>query len=357
MIPILKKYIGREYIKILFSSLVFIIILFHIVDLVDHLDNFYAHGAENRVILKFYLLKTPEHFVAFLPFAILISAVILLVIRSRFNETIAIFASGISLFDLIGPILLISAAAASLSFLTSEIIVPWSSSGARDIEANYIRKKEKAARFFQNRYWLKVRDGLIVAHVLDEQRQRALGFTYLFLDETGNLMRRVDAREAVYNGAWELKNVEIIDLEERVKIRGMKEMTLEIPANFDTFFSSQKSPSDMNSRELGRYIKEIRIKGYDVQAYLVDYHSRFSYLFLNVIIVFLAAPFSIIGPRKAALVTSVLVSVIVGFACWVLFSIFVATGRKGILDPVVASWAPDIIIGAAAFLVYRKTRL
>ncbi len=142
MIPILKRYISMEYLKTLVFTLMSIIMLFHLVDLMDHLDNFYLHGAGNDVILKFYILKTPEYFVAFLPFALLVSAVVLLVIRSRFNETIAMFASGVSLMGLIGPILVIAVAFAFLSFLTSEIVVPRTSLAARDIEANYIRKKE-----------------------------------------------------------------------------------------------------------------------------------------------------------------------------------------------------------------------
>lgn len=357
MIPILKRYISWEYLKILFFTLLFIIILFHIVDLMDHLDNFYLYGAGNDVILKFYLLKTPEYFVAFLPFALLIATVILLVVRSRFNETIAAFASGVSLINFIGPVIIIATICALLSFLTSEIVVPRTSVAARDIEANYIRKKERAARFFQNRYWLRVKDGLIVAHVLDEGKRSVLGFTYLVLDDQGKLTQRYDAREATYAGVWRLKNVDILNLEGNPKIVKVPEMSLELPASFDTFFSSQKSPADMNSGELMRYIKEIKHKGYDAHGYLVDYHSRFSYLMLNIIIIFLAAPFAVVGPRKGALIRSVLLSVIIGFSCWVLFSIFIAIGRKGLLTPLTASWTPDAILSGIASLVYKKFRV
>lgn len=341
----------------LFFTLLSIIMLFHIVDLMDHLDNFYLYGAGNDVILKFYLLKTPEYFVSFLPFALLISAVILLVIRSRFNETIAMFASGVSLFNIIGPIIIIAATCTLLSFLTSEIVVPMTSPAARDIEANYIKRKERAARFFQNRYWLRVKDGLIVAHVLDEEKKSVLGFTYLVLDGQGKLKQRFDAREATYAGVWNLKNVNILDLEGTPRIRKMPDMSLDLPATFDTFFSSQKSPADMNSGELLKYIKEMKHKGYDARSYLIDYHSRFSYLLMNVIIIFLAAPFSIVGPRKGALITSVLLSVVIGFCCWVLFSIFIATGRKGLLTPLTASWTPDILLAGVAYLIYKKFRV
>lgn len=356
LIPILKRYIGREYLKILSITLLFIIALFHIIDLMDHLDNFKLYGAGSDIILKFYLLKTPEFFVSFLPFALLISAVILLVIRSRFNETIAVFTSGLSLINLIEPIVIIAGIFAFFSFLTSEIVVPRTSLAARDIEANYIKKKERAARFFQNRYWLRVKDGVIVAHVLDEEKRTVLGFTYIVLDEQGRLTKRFDAREASYNVAWNLKNVDILDLEGIPVVRKEPNITLDLPATFDTFFSSQKSPSDMNSGELRKYISEIQHKGYDARSYLVDFHSRFSYLTLNIIIIFLAAPFSIVTPRKGTLITSVLLAVIIGFACWVLFSIFTATGRKGILNPLIASWSPDIILAMVAFYVYKKFR-
>lgn len=357
MIPILKRYISMEYLKTLVFTLISIIMLFHLVDLMDHLDNFYIHGAGKDVILKFYILKTPEYFVAFLPFALLISAVVLLVIRSRFNETIAMFASGVSLMELIGPILVIAIAFTFLSFLTSEIVVPRTSLAARDIEANYIRKKERAARFFQNRYWLKVKDGLIVAHLLDEEKRSVLGFTYLVLDDQGKLEQRFDAREATYNGVWNLKNVDILTLKGQPTMAKVSGTSLELPASFDTFFSSQKSPADMNSSDLSLYIREIKHKGFDARSYLVDYHSRFSYLTLNLVIIFLAAPFSLVGPRKGVLITSVVLSVVIGFSCWVLFSIFIASGRKGILPPLAASWAPDVLVAGVAYLVYKKLRV
>lgn len=357
MTPILRRYISWEYLKILSVTLIFIITLFHIIDLTDHLDNFYLYGAGNDIIVKFYLLKTPEFFVAFLPFALLISAVILLVVRSRFNETIAIFSSGLSLFNLIGPVIVIAAIFAFLSFLTSEIVVPRTSFSARNIEANFIKRKERAARFFQNRYWLRVSDGLIVAHVLDEDKKTVFGFSYFVLNDQGKLVKRYDAREASYTGLWNLKDVDVLDLAERTGMRKEQFLSLELPATFDTFFSSQKSPADFNSRELRRYIREIQHKGYDARGYIVDYHSRFSYLLLNIIIIFLAAPFAIVTPRRGALVTSVLLSVVIGFTCWVLFSIFIATGRKGLLNPLVASWSPVFILMIVAFSVYRKMRV
>ncbi len=357
MTGILKKHITLEYIKLLAITLFFITTLFHIIDMVEHVDNFFRGGATGSTIFKFYLLRTPEQIVMFLPFALLISAVILLVIQSRFNETVAIFSSGVSLLNLLSPIIVVSILCGLLSFFLSENIIPKTSPIARDIQARYVKHREKAARFLQNRYWLKVKEGLVSAQVLVEEENKVFGFTYLHLDGKGTIIEKIDAREASYNGAWNLKGVEILNLQGTAGVKRVDSLSLDIPAIFSTFFTSQKSPSDMNSVELRKYIREIQAKGYDASRLIVDYHSRFSYLLLNVILVFLAAPFSITGPRKGIIVASVGISVIIGAICWALFSLSIALGHKGILSPLFASRAPDIIVSGLALLVYRKFRM
>ncbi len=357
MTGILRRSIAFDFIKILLSTLFFILILFHLVDMIEHADNFLNNGASSWTMLKYYILRTPEEVVTFLPFAILLSAVILLVIRSRFNETIAIFSSGISLFHLLSPIIAISLLSTLFSFLISERIIPVTSSGARDIQATYLKREKRAARFLQNRYWLKVSGGIVSAQVLDPVKERVFGFSFIELGNQGEIIRKIDAREGVFKERVELKDVEILETGKRKRVQRKRALSLALPVTFSTFFSSQKAPGDMTSPELKRYIREVSAKGYNVAHLSVDYYSRFSYLILNILVVFLAAPFAITGPRKGAIVASVGIAVIIGLLCWSIFSAFLAFGHKGVLPPLIASWAPDVIVAAAAFGVYRKFRM
>ncbi len=357
MTGILKRAITFDYVKILFSTLLFLIILFHLVDMIEHADNFLKNGASGWTILKFYILRTPEEAVTFLPFAILLSAVILLVVKSKYNETIAIFSAGISLFHLLTPIIAVSLLSTLFSFLISERIIPVTSSRARDIQATYLKREKRAARFLQNRYWLKVDRGIVSAQVLDAEHRKVYGFSFIELGKQGEIIRKIDAREGVFKEMVELKNVEILEIGKKKRIQRKRTLSLAIPVSFSTFFSSQKSPGDMNSLELKRYIREVSSKGYNVASLSVDYYSRFSYLILNILVVFLAAPFAITGPRKGAIVASVGIAVIIGVICWSVFSAFLAFGHKGVLPPLIAAWAPDMIVAAAAFGIYRKFRM
>jgi len=357
MIPVLKRYMGIEFLKALIATIVALILLFHLIDLIEHADNFLHKGAGMKDVVLYYLYLTPQYFTLFLPYSLLIAATVTLVIRSRFNETIAAFASGVSLWSLLSPIILISIVASATSLLVSEKVVPVTSLKARELRAQYIKTSERAARFFQNRYWLKVEDAVITAQVLDREKSTLYGITILYLEGEGNLTKRIDAESGTYDGKWYLQDVEILTLGPKNKLARSKSMSLTLPATFDSFFSAQKHTSDMSLGELRRYIKEIKRKGYAVQQYLVDFHSRIAYAFLSVVIVLLAAPFSLTPARKGVLVASVGIAIFVGFACWGLFSISTALGRKGVIPAALSAWLPIFLITVAATFFYRRMRV
>ncbi|RMG61372.1 MAG: LPS export ABC transporter permease LptG [Deltaproteobacteria bacterium] len=357
VISTLKRYFATEFIKIFAFTISGLLLLFHLVDFVEHADNFLARGASVPEVFLYYLYLTPGYFTLLLPYALLVAATVTLVIRSRFNETIAAFASGVSLLSLISPILVTSFVLSLFSFFVSENVTPITSLKARELKATYIKSTERAARFFQNRYWLKSGQALITAQVLDRERATLRGITILVLDEKGNLSQRIDADRGIYRDGWELYDVTVLNTGNGTGLKKVKQLSAPIDVDFESFFSAQKYPQDMSTTELKKYIRELERKGYDTSPYMVDFHARWSNAVLVIVIVFLAAPFALTPSRKGALATSIGIAVFAGFACWGLFSVSLALGRKGVVPPFPAAWAPVLIVALTGAFFYRRMRV
>ena len=108
----------------------------------------------------------------------------------------------------------------------------------------------------------------------------------------------------------------------------------------------------MPLRKLRRYIRKIESEGYDSTPYRVDLQVKISFPVLNVITAFLGIPFALRLPRIRGLAAAVGMSLILGFTFWVLFAVTVSIGQTGLLHPLVAAWAANILLPPWASTCY-----
>ena len=71
----------------------------------------------------------------------------------------------------------------------------------------------------------------------------------------------------------------------------------------------------------------------------------------------LAVPFAVTTGRRGAMY-GVGVGIVLAIVYWMALSVFGALGAGGVLPPVLAAWAPNILFGAAAvYMVLTVTNL
>lgn len=113
--PILWRYLLSQYFKVLIlCTLSFIVIL--LTTRLDDIAHFAALGAEGLYVLWFALYQIPYIIPIALPISCLISAILLVQNLSSKHEITALRASGISLFEIILPLLLASAPLSLVNF-------------------------------------------------------------------------------------------------------------------------------------------------------------------------------------------------------------------------------------------------
>jgi len=138
----------------------------------------------------------------------------------------------------------------------------------------------------------------------------------------------------------------------RFSAQPVAEFTLEPPSYFGI---RQPAPEFMSYSQLRDYIGQLRTSGFDVIAQQVALERKASFPFVTLIMTLIAVPFAVTAGRRGALY-GVGVGIVIAISYWVAFSVFAALGTGGVVAPILAAWAPNLLFGAGAAYLLLTVR-
>src|SRR5690606_8802569 len=112
----------------------------------------------------------------------------------------------------------------------------------------------------------------------------------------------------------------------------------------EAFFGNQRTTDEMNRAELAEHIRLFQRSGIDVRPFLVDYHMKLALPFASLVLSLLAAPLSLWGGRHGW-VFGLGASIGLAFLYYTLMALFRSLGTNGVLPPLVAVWAGNVLFG------------
>ena len=160
---VLSRYLFREFLRAAAACILGFLLLFLLIDFVDHAEDLLRHNADLGEIGWYYLTRVPGIFVLISPVGTMLAVLVAVSLRVRSNELTAIFSSGVSLLRFCMPILVGCALVSALSLLCSEVLAPAANRHAREIERLRVRPGKVAAQFSGNRYWMRGERGMRLA--------------------------------------------------------------------------------------------------------------------------------------------------------------------------------------------------
>jgi lipopolysaccharide export LptBFGC system permease protein LptF len=131
-----------------------------------------------------------------------------------------------------------------------------------------------------------------------------------------------------------------------------------IGARFESaeyFVTEAREPELMNFGQLRRYITELKASGYNVLDHEVGLHRKIAFPFVTLVMTLIAVPFAVTTGRRGAMY-GIGVGIVLALVYWTMISIFAAFGQGGLIDPMLAAWAPNLIFGAAAVYLLLTVR-
>ena len=111
----------------------------------------------------------------------------------------------------------------------------------------------------------------------------------------------------------------------------------------------------MTVEQLWRYVHELSNTGANVIPLQVDLHKKLAFPLVTFVMTLLAVPFGVSTGRRGTLY-GIGLGIMIALTYWIVISAFVAVGKGGLLPPVLAGWAPNILVASAALYVFLTAR-
>jgi lipopolysaccharide export system permease protein len=353
----LDRYVFTEFWKIFVTTALGFPILIIIIDLTDNLDKYLAqHLSAGRIALS-YLYWLPDSMFMILPAAVLFATVFSIGALTRHSEITAAKASGISFYRFIAPIFVGAMIATVLGLIIGEL-APITNKRRMDI--------------LQGTLTTVTSDRYNFAYAADRGRIYKVGALHLVVPSIeGMVIERkgngpdypsyiISSNNASYRTTqgWLLKAGAMHLLTD-----SMQNLTFSFDSLVDRHFTeqpkqltlTQKAPTDMGFRELGRFITSMERSGAEVNELRVERMLKLAIPFTCMVILLFGAPLATSTQRGGA-AYGVGLSLATTVIFLMLIQLMKGIGGKGMIPADLAAWLPSIIFGVVGIILFARVR-
>jgi len=357
---ILRNYILREFsgpLALSFLVLIFVMLLGNLIKIADLIIN---KGVDPLSVTKVFLYLMPYLISYILPIACLAATLLALGRLSNDNEIIAIRAGGISLLHLTIPLLIVGLICSCLLLILNDRVIPYAYFASRKTLMEVGIKNPTAA----------LEPGVFI-----NSFDKYILFIYRIERNTLYNIRIYEPQEDKPTRTIVAKKGEFISIPEKkiVKLK-LIDGTSDEPdpnnpanfykLNFKTYFMTlnlsqeefggrkieKAKPKDMNLKELKAQIQQLHSEGVDPAPLVTEMNKRISLSFSCIIFILLGAPLAVITRRREKSINFALAFFIAGVYYLLLLGAE-ALSLRGIVDPRIAVWLPNILLGLLGIIL------
>jgi lipopolysaccharide export system permease protein len=358
MVRALDRYVFAEFWKIFVTTALGFPILINIIDLTDNLDKYLSQNLSAGRIALSYLYWLPDSMFMILPAAVLFATVFSVGALTRHSEITAAKASGISFYRFIAPIFVGAVIATILGLILGEL-APITNKKRLDI-----LQASSLSSVTSDRYNF--------AYAADRGRIYKIGALHLVVPSIeGIVIERkgngpdypsylISSNNANYRSGkgWLLQKGAMHLLTD-----SMQNLTFSFDSLIDRHFTeppkqltlTQKAPTDMGFRELGRFITSMERSGAEVNELRVERMLKLAIPVTCVVILLFGAPLATSTQRGGA-AYGVGLSLATTVIFLMLIQLMKGVGGKGIIPADLAAWLPSIIFGVVGAILFARVR-
>ena len=344
---LVSRYLLRGFLRVFVLSLLAFSGIYLLVDFVEKVDDLIAHQARAADYFIYFFGKLPMISAQVAPLAILFGVFMTLGGLSRTNELTAMRACGISLWRISMPLLGMGLLATAATLLANEYVVPLSARQVNFVEQTVVDGNPRQL-LRRDRVWFREDNQLVNIHLVLPAEKILRGISIFRVDRDFQLLGRIDAVQARYtDGQWHFKNLVVRTFDptgsDPVRVQKLAEQVLPLGKTPADFATPEFRNEDMTYRELHSLVGRLEAEDFDATRYRVDMMARLATPFTCLIMAFLGIPFALQRGRDANLAMGVALSVAVGMIFYVVQAMLLAFGYSGIVPPVVAGWAANVL--------------
>jgi LPS export ABC transporter permease LptF/LPS export ABC transporter permease LptG len=362
---LLDGYIARQYGRILAMTITGLLGLFYISSFIDKSDKLFKGQITVMTLLEFLFWSTPEFLTYIIAIGVLLAGLVTIGLLTKNSELIVMRACGISLYRTAMPMIAFAIAASGVLLALQENIL--SAANRRADQLNHLIRTGSPQTFgILNRKWIVGKNGEVYHYqYYDPRRQELHNLSVFEFDRADHrLTSRRFVQRAQYTAdarpdaepQWLLDQGWLREFARgnQVKFTRFTGQVARFEAA-DYFVTEAREPDLMNFSQLRVYIEELRASGYNVLEHEVGLHRKIAFPFVTLVMTLIAVPFAVTTGRRGAMY-GIGVGIVLALIYWVMISIFAALGQSGVLSPMLAAWAPNLIFGAVAAYLLLTVR-
>jgi LPS export ABC transporter permease LptG/LPS export ABC transporter permease LptF len=363
---ILDDYILREFLTTLGLVLITFVMLLLVFTFFELIGDIIRNKTPFVTVGDYLINLTPSMIYTITPLSVLLAVLVTFGAMQRNNELTAMKATGISLYRVALPVLVIALIVASALFAFDETYVP--TANRRQEALRSVIKGKPAQTFFRpDQKWMfgsqqpGKPDRIFYYQFFDPDHDRFANVTIFEMDPaTFTLSRRIFATTARWEPQvqqWIFENgwVRTFSDDAVKKYQTFDVSTFpEIPERPQYFKKESLQSQEMSFTQLNQYIRDLSQSGFDTMPLRVQLNVKLAYPLITLVMAVLAIPFALSMGRRGSL-TGIAAAIGLAVAYWVTAAIFQAMGNVNMLPAILAAWSPDVLFGLVGSYLLLKT--
>lgn len=349
-----------------------LIVFFVVLHYVEWSDDFADSGATlAQVFGTYYPNFVPQIVQLISPLALFLASIYITGRLAQNLELAALQTSGVSLYRLMGPHLLLGVLVTGGMFYFNGWIVPHTNRTVLAFEREYLHETQRtdvSDVHQQNRPGQIVTVGYYdeedqTAHRVSLQRfaESSSGGQHLAARTDADQMKWVDSL-----GVWRLEDVEqrffapaaggAPDTAETMRVRRVAEMDTTLQIYPRNFARTGRDVQAMTVPEADEYIAALRRTGAgEMNKPLVAYYNKFSYPLANLLLILVSVPLAA-QRRRGGQTARIALGLLTAFIYLALQKLTEPFGYAGDLAPMTTAWLPHAIFAAVALVMLWSVR-
>ena len=351
----LAFYMVRLFLTRSFAVLLALVLVLITLDLLGEAGRILkVPGNGDAALWHYAALRVPVLISRFLPFSVLLGALIAFVGLNQHSEVVAMKAAGLSAHQILAPLVIASVGISAVLFAFNEFVVVNSTRTVNAWSDNDYKPIPPESGVNSN-VWVLQGDDLIRAGLVTGRGPTFIARQVAIYDRTGGMLERVvTAARAVPQPAansWRLTDVRIYDANMNV-VRRLPELEAMKGVTQGQLTLAKVDPAELDYWTLKDRIAELDAAGRPTDEARAGLAHKISGPLSTLLMPLLAAVAAFGLARSGQVLFRAVIGMALGFAYFVADNFSLAMGNAGAYPPLVAAWAPFLL-----FLLIGETVL
>lgn len=359
---ILNSYIIREIASLFLLGIAVFTLILLMGRLIKLTDMVVSRGVPLADVARMIFYLMPSFLVYTIPMAFLLAVLLAFGRLSADNEITVMKAGGISLVQIMPPVLLCGFVATMLALSTGVFGVPWGNSAFKKVSFA-ILKQNVSVTIREKVFWDDIPGIVLYTERYDEARH-ALSGVIIHDERDSARPMTIFASDGVLGSGANPRDLRLVlnngsihsvgkEHEYRMVNFGEYIMTIAPPG---TGNGIGRSEQDLGITELRQQIDNPATPRQNRLKMASELHSRFALPFASLVFAVLAVPLGIQN-RRSGKSAGFSISIATLLVYYILMSLLRTLAEKGSIPPVLALWLPNMIFLALGWALLRTASL